>query len=299
MSTTGTPLRYPGGKSALTDFLARVASASNLSDAFYAEPYCGGSGAAIGLLLREAVSDVFLNDLDRSVYCFWRSVIAHTDELCRRIETTELSVGEWRRQREIWRTNKRHPVIDAGFACFFLNRVNRSGVLSAGLIGGKQQTGEWLMDARFNREDLIEKVRRIARYRNRIHVSNLDAEIFLEKLSAPQSQRILVYLDPPYFVKGQCLYENHYEPEDHKRLARYLRSGALSHWIISYDVAPEVTDLYRGLRQLTYCLNYSAAKRYAGREIAFFSPDLRLPAEINPFLRSRDRIWTGRFRTTN
>ena len=211
-----------------------------------------------------------------------------------RIARVELSVEEWEQQRELWRKSRRHSVIDVGFACLFLNRVNRSGVLSAGLIGGKSQDGDWRMDARFNRTDLIAKVKRIARYRNRIHVSSLDAEVFLKGTVATLARPTLVYLDPPYFAKGQCLYENHYRPEDHERLAHYLRSGALRHWLVSYDMTPEINSLYKGLRWLTYRLSYSAARRYAGREIAFFSPDLRLPAEINPFLRSQ-RLWGGRF----
>jgi DNA adenine methylase len=293
MSTTCTPLRYPGGKSALTDFLARLSSSSGFRDGYYAEPYCGGAGAAIGLLLREAVSDIFLNDIDPAIYCFWKAVLAHTEELCERILRVELSVEEWERQRQVWRTPRQYSILDVGFACILLNRVNRSGVLSAGLIGGKAQAGKWRMDARFNRSDLIEKVRRIARYRNRIHVSALDAEDFLKKKMATLAKPVLVYLDPPYFAKGQCLYDNHYEPEDHRRLAEYLKSGSLGHWMVSYDAAPEISDLYKGLRRLTYRLNYSAARRYAGREVAFFSPALRLPSEIDPFLKS-DRVWGGR-----
>jgi len=296
MSTTSTPLRYPGGKSGLTDFLARIACAGELRETCYVEPYCGGAGAAIGLLLREAVSDVFLNDIDRAIYCFWKAVLSHTEDLCGRIEGAKLSVEEWTRQRQIWRRRQRHSVLDVGFACFYLNRVNRSGVLSAGLIGGKEQSGKWSMDARFNRGNLIAKVRRISQYRNRIHISNLDAEVFLKGTVASLARPMLIYLDPPYFVKGRCLYENHYSPEDHKRLADYLMSGALRQWLISYDVTTEIADLYKGLRRLTYRLNYSAARRYAGREIAFFSPDLRLPTEMNPFIGSRDRIWCGCFR---
>jgi DNA adenine methylase len=296
MSTTHTPLRYPGGKSGLSDFLARIAFAGEMRYANYVEPYCGGAGAAINLLLREVVSDVFLNDRDRSIYCFWKAVLSQTEELCDRIDGARLFVEEWARQRQIWRRPHRHSVLDVGFACFFLNRVNRSGVLSAGLIGGKEQSGKWLMDARFNREHLIAKVRRIGRYRNRIHVSNLDAELFLKRTVAALARPTLIYLDPPYFAKGRCLYENHYSPEDHKRLAHYLRSGVLRHWLVSYDVTPVITDLYKGLRRLTYRLNYSAARRYAGREIAFFSPDLRLPTEMDPFVRSRDRFWNGCFR---
>jgi DNA adenine methylase len=296
MSTTATPLRYPGGKSGLADFLSRIAYAGELREGCYVEPYCGGAGAAMGLLLREAVSDVFLNDIDRSIYCFWKAVLIHTEEICERIECTKLSVEEWTRQRQIWRMLHRHSILDVGFACFYLNRVNRSGVLSAGLIGGKGQKGKWLMNARFNRANLIAKVRRIAQYRQRIHVSNLDAEMFLKGTVATLGRPALIYLDPPYFAKGQCLYENHYSPEDHKRLAQYLRSGALRQWLISYDATPEITDLYKGLRRLTYRLNYSAARRYAGREVAIFSPDLWLPTEIDPFLTSRDRIWGGCFR---
>ena len=294
MSTTATPLRYPGGKSALTDFLARVARVGGFRDGYYAEPYCGGAGAAIGLLLREVVSDIFLNDIDHSIYSFWQSVLLHADELCERVERTELTVDEWRHQRERWQNSSTHSVVDAGFACLFLNRVNRSGVLRAGLIGGKAQAGPWKMDARFNRKDLIEKIKKIARYRNRIHVSMLDAEAFLETTVAKLSHPALVYLDPPYFVKGQCLYKNHYQPEDHQRLAAYLRGGALSHWLVSYDAAPEIDELYGGLRRLSYSLSYSASQRYAGNEIAFFSPDLKLPEEIDPFLGS-GREWNGCF----
>jgi len=296
MSTTHTPLRYPGGKSGLTDFLSRIACSGKMRYNYYAEPYCGGAGAAIGLLVGGAVSEVFLNDLDRSIYCFWRAVLNYTEELCERIDGARLSVEEWARQRQIWRKSQRHSVLDVGFACFFLNRVNRSGVLSAGLIGGKKQDGKWLMDARFNRKHLIAKIRRIGQYREQIHISNLDAELFLKETLARLERPILVYLDPPYFAKGQCLYENHYTHEDHKRLSEYLRSGVLAHWLISYDVTPAITDLYKGLRRLTYRLNYSAARRYAGRENAFFSPDLWLPNEMDPFLRSRDRIWSGCFR---
>lgn len=292
MSTTVTPLRYPGGKSALAGFLARIIHATGLRDPFYAEPYCGGAGAAMSLLQGEVVSDVFLNDIDRAIYCCWKAMLVHTDALCERIEKVRLSVAEWQRQRSVWHECRSHSLLDVGFACLFLNRVNRSGVLRAGLIGGKAQNGTWRMDARFNRADLTAKIRRIARYRNRIHLSNLDASAFLKRKIAILERPTLAYLDPPYFAKGRCLYRNHYGPEDHRQLAEYLQDGPLKYWLVSYDSTPEISELYKGLRRLSYRLSYSAARRYTGREVIFFSPALRLPAEIDPFLGTQ-RIWSG------
>jgi len=296
MSTTDTPLRYPGGKSALAGFLARIARATGLRNAFYAEPYCGGAGAALSLLFSEVVSDVYLNDIDRAIYCFWKAALVHTDAMCKHLHTVELSIPEWQRQKAVLLRCHRHSVLDVGFACLFLNRVNRSGVLRANPIGGLAQEGEWRMDARFNRAALVAKIQRIARYRNRIHISNLDAAVFLEGTVAKLARPTLTYLDPPYFAKGQFLYRNHYEPEDHRKLAEYLKSGALPYWLVSYDATPEVQELYTGCRRLTYQLSYSAAKRYSGREVMFFSPALQLPVEADPFFGSQ-RAWNGRLFT--
>jgi len=296
MSTTDTPLRYPGGKSSLAGFLSRLVTSTGLRDPFYVEPYCGGAGAAVSLLFREVVSDAFLNDIDRGIYSFWKAAKLHADTLCERIQTVKLTISEWRRQRRILQQCDNHSLVDVGFACLFLNRVNRSGVLRANPIGGLSQNGQWNMDARFNRDDLVRKVQRIARYRNRIHVSNLDAELFLDRVVASLSRPSLVYLDPPYFAKGKGLYRNHYQYNDHERLAAYLQREHHKYWLISYDATPEVCHLYKGLRRLSYQLSYSAARRYNGSEVAFFSPALRLPAEVDPFLGS-GRAWNGRLFT--
>jgi DNA adenine methylase len=294
VATTSSPLRYPGGKSALTDFLQRAIEATGLRDPFYAEPYCGGAGAAIGLLRREVVSDVFLNDIDPAIFAFWLSVRDDSKGLCQRVLECPLTLEEWERQREVLQNPSAHASLELGFACLFLNRTNRSGVLTAGPIGGKNQKSRWGLDARFNRKGLVEKIQRIARYRSRLHVFGLDAEEFLSTVVAQTNRTTLTYLDPPYYQKGQCLYANHYQPADHRRLASVLRAGIVQHWIASYDNVPAVRRLYRGFPRLTYSLAYSASQRYQGREVMFFSPEIRLPAEVDPFVRSRYRRWQGR-----
>jgi DNA adenine methylase len=177
MPVTYTPLRYPGGKNALAGFLRDVIKVNNLRNPNYIEPYCGGAGAALNLLFSEVVSDIYLNDIDAAVYSFWRFTVTDPEEMCDRIASARLSVKEWERQK--LRLRGPRPTRDLAFAALYLNRVNRSGILRAGLIGGRDQAGPWKMDARFNREDLIANVRRFGLLQHRIHVSHMDAVKFL------------------------------------------------------------------------------------------------------------------------
>jgi DNA adenine methylase len=281
MPATYTPLRYPGGKNALAGFLRDVIKANGLRNPNYVEPYCGGAGAALNLLMCEVVSDVYLNDIDAAVYSFWRFSVTEPEEICDRIESVRLTVKEWDRQK--LRLESRRPTRDLAFAALYLNRVNRSGILRGGVIGGRDQTGPWKMDARFNREDLIAKVRRIARYGDRIHVSRMDAVKFLRRMAAKLTTPSFFYLDPPYVQKGQSLYENHYDESDHAEIARCLRGELMHPWVVSYDQCPTVTRLYAGLQRVGYRLNYSAHHdNRSGREIIVFGPNVVPPKHRSP-----------------
>jgi DNA adenine methylase len=168
---------------------------------------------------------------------------------------------------------------------FFLNRTNRSGIVhGGGMIGGHKQTGEWKLDARYNKQELIRRIEAIAAYSNRIRVSNKDAETFLKNTVPTLPVKTLIYLDPPYFKQGHSLYENHYLPEDHIRLAGQFKRKLGRNWIISYDNHSEIRKAYRGCQKLIYSLPYSAARRYEGSEVMFFSPDLAVPTVKNPLL---------------
>lgn len=270
-----TPLRYPGGKSELGAFFGQLISRNRLSDAAYVEPFAGGAGVAIALLLGEWVDTIFINDIDRSVYSFWKCVSDRNDELCSLIENCRLSVREWRKQKAV-HDGGTTDELALGFATFYLNRTNRSGILNGGLIGGKNQAGEWKMDARFNRKDLVARIRRIGRYRSRIHVSNDDAVAFLNTLRPSLPARSLVYLDPPYFDKGQHLYTNFYEPGDHATIAEVVRDLERP-WVVSYDDHPKIRKLYSGYRSRRYSLTYSARESRGGSEVIFFSERLSIP----------------------
>jgi DNA adenine methylase len=254
---------------------------NDLMDGEYAEPYAGGAGVALSLVLSEYASIVHINDIDRSIFSFWNAVLNDTDALCRRIRERRVSVTEWRRQRAIQDEPAMADPLDLAFSTFFLNRTNRSGIISGGgMIGGEDQNGDWGIDARYNKQALIGRIERIARYRERISLTQLDASAFLNEVVTGLPHRSLTYLDPPYFVKGQRLYANYYRPKDHATIASRLAQTD-RRWVVSYDNAPTIQALYARYESTTYGLRYSAAARYEGTEIMIFSPGMRIP-NIDP-----------------
>ncbi|MGD1904152.1 MAG: DNA adenine methylase [Geitlerinemataceae cyanobacterium] len=280
------PLRYPGGKRKLANFVKLIYRSNNLLDSEYLEPYAGGASIALHLLYDEYVRYIHINDIDISIFAFWHSAIYETQELCDLIRNVPVTIEEWRKQKSIQLCGRDDinavSMVDFGFSTFFLNRTNRSGIINGGVIGGKNQDGKWKIDARFNKEDLIERIKKIGRYRDRIHLSNLDALDFLDAKSDNIKPDSLIYLDPPYFMKGaEDLYMKFYKQEDHLRVSKKVKK-LKNNWVISYDNAPEIRRLYSECKSLTYDIHYSARKRYRGTEVMFFSKKLRVPDLPSP-----------------
>ena len=277
MGTYRTPLRYPGGKQKIWPFIAEIVAANDLTGGHYVEPYAGGAGVAMELLLGGLVSRVHLNDSCTAVFSFWHSVLNAPEELCRRISRASLTIEEWRRQREIIRRPQGVDRLDLGFAMFYLNRCNRSGILTAGVIGGIAQLGKWKMDARFPRNELIRRVEAIADKRSAIRIRNWDAERFLRDYVPRLPRRTLIYCDPPYYNKADRLYMNHYTDADHTCIASLIQKKVEHPWLVSYDNALPISAQYKNRRTFLYSLQYNAARAYRGEELFVFSDDLTLP----------------------
>lgn len=269
------PLRYPGGKSALFGLVSATVRANGASGGTYVEPYAGGAGIALGLLLTEQVERVVINDLDPAIYSFWVAVTQHSDDFMSRLSEVDLTVDEWQRQRGIYLKADRDDALGLGFATFFLNRTNRSGVLNAGVIGGQDQTGNYKIDARFNRDALLQKCRLIAMYASRIKVTRRDGlEVIAENVRAP---RTLTYADPPYFEKGSQLYLNAFQDRDHEALAHLLNEHLDGSWMLTYDDRPEIEALYAGRRQFDIGVYYSVREARRTSELLVLSDTLTLP----------------------
>lgn len=280
MSRLVSPLRYPGGKTCLYALAATVLRENRLERGHYVEPYAGGCGLALSLLYGGHVSDIHINDLDASVWSFWDSVLNRTEQFVRLIERTPVTIKEWHRQQEIHGSGGDSRPLELGFATFFLNRTNRSGVIKgAGVIGGLNQEGNYKIDCRFNREDLVRRVKRVAKYRSRIHLTNLDAIPFMKSIDRKIPAASFYCIDPPYYRKGSSLYTNFYGPDEHERVSSTVL--ALRHpWIVTYDDVEDIRAIYRKSRQFPIAINYSIQTKRIGSEILIASKGLRLPKEV-------------------
>lgn len=281
------PLRYPGGKGKLANFIKLVMIDNDLVGSEYVEPYAGGASVALSLLFEDYASHIHINDLNRGIHAFWKSVLDSPTELCNRIESADVSVDEWERQRDIQRQEDSGG-LDLAFSTFFLNRTNRSGIIQGGIIGGREQTGKWKIDARWKVDDLVARIQKISRFRSRITVTGLDASEFLAS-NLGGIQDPFVYLDPPYYGKGRGLYESFYVHEDHARIALEVQKLRVP-WIVSYDAVPAIVDLYEQVDGIRYGLRYTARERVEGAEVMFFSPGLLAPDVSRPAGVSLDAV---------
>jgi DNA adenine methylase len=271
------PLRYPGGKGRLGPWLATVIETNDLKGGWYIEPYAGGAGAALYLLLQKHVEHIAINDADPLIHAFWQSVVNDSAAFEAMIRDTPVTMESRERVQGVVANAGRHSQLELGFAAFFLNRTSRSGILAGGVIGGKEQAGAYRLDARYSHEDLIARVRAIGALRDQITVLGMDALDLLRDCSPGFPSKSLVYLDPPYYVKGSQLYRNHYRHADHEAIARCAQHAKYP-LLITYDDCPEICDLYDGMSSSKFSLQYSThLARPRASEIMFYA-NLTLPA---------------------
>jgi len=263
-----TPLRYPGGKGKFAPFVKALFEANNLTGD-YLEPYAGGAAVALDLLYSGYCKNIHINDYDIAVFHFWKSIIEETESFLKLINDTPVTIEEWHKQKYILSKPQDFSQLEHGFATFFLNRTNRSGILKGGVIGGKNQNGNYKLDVRFNKENLSKRIEKIGCHSNRIKVYNYDALELLNKVDNLLPKDSLIYLDPPYYVKGQGLYRNFYVHKNHVQIREAL-DKITTKWIVSYDNCQEIKEIYNGYKQEDYDLNYSAYFKMKGSEVMIY-----------------------------
>lgn len=268
-----TPLRYPGGKGKFAPFVKDLMEANSLSGD-YLEPYAGGAGVALDLLFNGYCKNIHINDFDVAIYNFWKSITEDTESFLKKVADTDVTIEEWFKQKEVLASPEIHSTLEHGFATFFLNRTNRSGILKGGVIGGKTQSGEYKLDARYNKADLVKRIEMIGQFAKHINVYNKDAVELLNEVDSLLPSDSLIYLDPPYYVKGQGLYRNFYMHEDHVQIRKAL-DLVKTNWIVSYDNCQEIKDIYTGYVQDDYVLNYSAYHKTKGSEVMIYGPSIK------------------------
>jgi DNA adenine methylase len=274
------PLRYPGGKGKLYPFVAAVIEKMKAQHPVYIEPFAGGAGLALSLLFNGVVKEIVINDYDKAIYSMWKAILTQTEVFIELVRNTPVTIEEWYHQKEVYSTQNNKYSLELGYATFFLNRTNRSGILSAGPIGGYQQTGNYLINARFNKEDLINRVKKIARFKSNIHLYNHDVRSFIKSYVPKYIDRAFVYFDPPYYKKGKYLYKNFFEEKDHQDI-HDLVVGLECPWMVTYDNAPEIQNIYNGLQAWLFDMVYGVANSGLNSEILFISDVNLLPENLD------------------
>ena len=272
------PLRYPGGKSKLTDFLKLSIEKSHLENCTYIEPFAGGAGAALALLFDGVVDRIVINDYDKAIYALWRAIKEEPEQLIDKIQNTPITIEEWYAQKQIY-TNSSSYSLDLAFATLFLNRTNRSGILNAGPIGGYAQDGNWKLDVRFNKNALIEKIQLISNYKNCITIYNKDVISLIRNYLPKYGQNVFIYFDPPYYNKGKELYKNFFTPNHHRLIRELIVNEVKVPWVVTYDNVDEIRLIYDGFCIKTFDLTYSVANKGTSSELMIFSNEAFCPEE--------------------
>lgn len=278
MKRSISPLRYPGGKAKLYNKIVNILQENNLIGKTYIEPFAGGAGLAMLLLKNNMVDSIILNDFDRSIYAFWYSILNHTEIFCEMIKNIEINI-EKREEQKIIQSNKNNvSLLKLGFSTFYLNRVNHSGIIKGGPIGGIKQLGNYKINCRFNKVKLIEQIKEIASYKNKINIYNLDCLEFIDSVLPLYPKDSFVFFDPPYYKKGPDLYVNFYKHKDHELLSRAIKTKVKQNWIITYDNVNKIREIYKGVNQIEFNLTYSLKNKgkNSGSEILIFKDNLEI-----------------------
>lgn len=273
---TASPLRFPGGKSLMSNLLTGILTINQLRDYAVAEPFAGGAGASLSLLYREETHEIYINDADPSIHDFWWTIVNRPGPFLEMLHSTDVCMSEWYRQRDTYRRTSHVSRLRRGFATFYLNRCNRSGIImNGGPIGGIEQTSIWKLDARFNKPDLEARCLKVAEYGQRIHVSQMDA---LDFIQGHKQKKVFFFMDPPYYEKGQTLYLNKLDHSYHLKLSHLLRSMVDSAWVLTYDDCPQIDSMYADWANIrSFSLRYTASGRRLGKELFITPKWLQLP----------------------
>lgn len=283
MPVTDSPLRYPGGKTQLKSFITELLECNNFSaPPTYVEPFAGGAGLALSLLFNQTVKEIYINDFDFNIYSVWSSILNNTDEFIKLIIETPVNIDTWYKQKHIVLHSDYFSTLEVGFATFFLNRTNVSGIISGGPIGGKNQTSKNKIDCRFTKKNLVKKVGKIADHKENIHLSNKDAEEFiLNDIKNMYKRDTFIFFDPPYYTQGKNLYTNYFVHEDHVNLGNTIDTLSDFKWITTYDDKEPIKTIYRDYSIRTYSLNYSANRARKANELLIHSDKISLPISNN------------------
>lgn len=279
MSTnTRSLLRYPGSKARFANFIAKAITLNAPRPRLFVEPFCGGASVSIALLESGVVDAVAINDADQLISQLWSTVFSKSGAqwLADQVLEIPLSVGEWKRQKALRPSSRR----EAALKCLYLNRTSFNGIIhQSGPLGGWTQE-KTDIGVRFNRERLSDRILTLSELRDQVTVGEEGWRSFCQRFA--EHPAAIFYLDPPYYHRAEQLYRHVFDADRHEELRDFLKDFDRP-WLLSYDDAPEVRELYEEVSSKarvidnTYSTHPLGGCAFIGRELVYTNMR-RLPA---------------------
>jgi DNA adenine methylase len=257
--------RYPGGKSKLRNSISEHLNVyANKLDLEYREPFFGGG--SVGL---KFISDnpqwkkVWINDKDLGVANLWTSVIRFPNELKKMVQDFKPSIEIFDKYKLELLSNSTvsqnaSEIVLHGFKKLAIHQISYSGLgtKSGGPLGGREQKSKYKIDCRWSPDYICKKIDKLHNQFSKLEIKHQSCTSFDFEDLVNSTENSFIYLDPPYYIKGNELYQFGFTKEDHKKMADVLKYT--NHpWILSYDDCPEVRRLYSWAEINIIYVNYS------------------------------------------
>ena len=263
--------RYPGGKGKLSDQILRTILAfyEKYPGLEYREPFIGGGSIGLRLLQNPVIQKAWLNDFDAGIIALWKSVNAFPEELCKAVRKFKPSTKAFYAfKKKLTATAKFSDDVEFGLAKLAIHQISYSGLgtMSGGPLGGRSQKSEYGIDCRWRPDLLCRKILALHHHfqSKKLRFTNCDFQKLTDTINLGEQPKIFLYLDPPYYEKGQELYQHGFTHDDHVRLAKSLKNTSQP-WLLSYDDHPAIRELYDFAEMvkvpITYTIN-SARERH-------------------------------------
>lgn len=203
----------------------------------FAEPFAGGANVGLTVAMENLADRVTLVELDRNVAAVWETVLnGRAQDLAQRIIDFRMS----RRGVEAVLARRCNSSLSRAFATIVKNRARRGGIMTeqASLLRrGENDKG---VRSRWYPETLRRRIQAISGHSDRITFLHRDGLKFIRSHS--DDARFAFFIDPPYTVVGERLYEQ--SEVDHQKLFK-AASAIKGTFLITCDNSPEIRLLVK------------------------------------------------------
>lgn len=241
-----TPLRYPGGKSRAIKYLS--SHLPNIEK--YREPFLGGGSMALYVTQKYPYAEVWVNDLYRPLYCFWRVLRDDSKRLSDDLRELKTQLGESPDAHRMAFDNAKQRLDDqdeytVAFNFYIVNKCSFSGLSESSSFSEQASRQNFSFRG-------IDKLPSVGELIRNWRITNLDYQELL------YGEGAFVFLDPPYDIKTSLYGKkgNMHKGFDHEWFAASA-NNSLNKCMITYNSDLFVKERFPGWYQKDWDLTYT------------------------------------------